>query len=237
MPVNSPFKVHEIQASVRFIQGYRYLDKCGEALVRIEDTLGEGWIPTETTPKAGSLKNDQLGMVVTFNSEAMTVQQGEFISFEDFLDQTCKIYEILWPLFELKRIHLPVLRVILQKGFNDGELEEAGRYLLGLHLCMPHPGLVSLMTGEVQSLDFVQVTTNDLKWGSSLVHQRRRLQRVEFFLAGETGEKGPSFAVRRALGPFSGKRKWQKEAPFTRKKIASTGTARSRFPSRERQPP
>lgn len=82
MPDNSPFQVHAIQASIRFIQGYRYLDRCGEALVKLENTLADGWIPSETSPKAGVLKNDQLSMTASFSSESMTIQQAESISFE-----------------------------------------------------------------------------------------------------------------------------------------------------------
>jgi hypothetical protein len=62
--------VHQIQASVRFLQGYRYLDKCGEALIKLENVLDKGWLPVEVSPKSGNIKNDQLGMTVAFSSEA-----------------------------------------------------------------------------------------------------------------------------------------------------------------------
>ena len=48
------FDTTEFRASVRFVQGYRYLDRCGEALIKLENSLHEGWIPTEPTPKGCS---------------------------------------------------------------------------------------------------------------------------------------------------------------------------------------
>src|SRR5215213_5985905 len=99
----SGLEPHQLVATIRFIQGYRYLDRCGETLIRLEQTLAEGWIPTETTPASGTMKNDLLGMVVGFNSGSMTVQQSEFLSFEHFRDQTCKVYETLWRTLEIDR--------------------------------------------------------------------------------------------------------------------------------------
>jgi hypothetical protein len=134
MAASSAFRVREFLTSIRFIQGYRYLDRCGEALVGLEEALSEGWITTETTPRAGSLKNDGLGMNLGFNSELMTVQQNDAISFEHFLDQACKAFHVLSNTFEIKRVHLPSLKVTYQKGFKDGELDEASKYLLNLRL-------------------------------------------------------------------------------------------------------
>jgi hypothetical protein len=176
MPGTSTFQVHQIQASIRFIQGYRYLDRCGEALVKLENVLAEGWLPTESTPKAGSLKNDQLGMMASFNSEAMTTHQAEVISFEQFLDQSCKVFDTLWQTFEVKRINLPAIRVVFQKGFQDDELDEASEYLIKLRLCVPNTELCTLMGGRAEALDFALATTDRREWNQVQVHQRRRIQ-------------------------------------------------------------
>lgn len=176
MATASPFQVHQLQATIRFIQGYRYLDRCGEALIKLENVLAEGWLPTETSPKAGVLKNDQLGMTTIFNSEGMTTTQSEFISFEHFMDQTCKIFDTLWQAFEIKRINVASIKVVLQKGFRDDELEKAAQYLLDLRLCSPHPALTELMGGRINALDFVMVTAEDIKWNQEQVHRRRRIQ-------------------------------------------------------------
>lgn len=176
MQATSSFEVHGIYASLRFIQGYRYLDRCGEALIKLENVLEEGWITAETSPKSGNLKNDGLGMTATFNSEVMTVAQTEFISFEHFFDQTCKVYDTLWQLFEVKRINLPSIRVLVQKGFGEDELDQASRYVLNMRLCSPHPELCRLLGGKDQTIEFVFVTEEDEEWHGVRAHRRRRLQ-------------------------------------------------------------
>ncbi len=176
MPVGSSLKVHAINATIRFIQGYRYLDRCGEALIKLENVLTADWITTETSPKSGNIKNDQLGMAGAFSSEAMTVTQTEFVSFEHFLDQTCKIYDTLWQTFEIKRINAPTLRVFAQRGFEENELQEASKYLMSLGICTPHPTLVRILGGPIGNLESVLVTEDDVTWNDSLVHRRRRLQ-------------------------------------------------------------
>jgi hypothetical protein len=175
MPATSPFLTHAIQLTIRFIQGYRYLDRCGEALVKLENVLEKGWIPTEPTPQGGALKNDQLGMALTFNTEAMIVHQSLFISFDTFLDQACKAYDILWQTFEVKRINSPTARFILQKGFDEDAVDEAARYMLGMNLCKPGPDVGTLLGGNATALDLVLVSAEDLEWREDRVHRRRRI--------------------------------------------------------------
>ena len=159
--MHSAFQVREINSTIRFIQGYRYLDRCGEAIIKLENSLAEGWIPTDTSPKAGTHKNDVLGMTVGFHSESMVTVQVEFISFEHFLDQTCKIYDILWQTFDLKKINVPTLRVIFQHGFGEGELDKAQEYLMQFHLCQPRAEVVSLLGGNLYAADCVLLTMVD----------------------------------------------------------------------------
>jgi hypothetical protein len=43
-------KPTQFSFTVRFVQGYRFLDRCGDAIIRLEETLDEGWIPGELVP-------------------------------------------------------------------------------------------------------------------------------------------------------------------------------------------
>ena len=176
MAVGSSFEVHAIIASIRFIQGYRYLDRCGEALIKLEEVLAPGWITSEPNPKSGSLKNDELGLTAAFGSDSMSVTQTEYISFTHFLDQACRIYDALWQTFEVKRINVPAIRVIMQKGFDEDHAEEASRQLLAMQLCTPNPDLVTLLGGGASDLEFVLVTEKDVNWSEGRVHRRRRFQ-------------------------------------------------------------
>lgn len=169
------FQVHEIIATLRFVQGYRFLDRCGEALVKLEKTLAEGWIPLEANPTGGGMRNAVLGMVLTFNSERFTVQQAEFISFDHFRDQVCRIHEVLWRTFEIEALSLPTLKVVLQRSFEEEALEEAEGYMRGLGLCVPRSEVLQLMGGKQGPSNHVLVTEEMKTWSETGVCQRRRL--------------------------------------------------------------
>ena len=104
MSTSIQFNLFSMQLSVRFIQGYRYLDRCGECLIRLEAALEHSWIPVETSPNSGSMKNEAVGLSMIFNSEGLNVRQAEYLAFELFQDQSCKAYDVLWRTLEIERI-------------------------------------------------------------------------------------------------------------------------------------
>ena len=118
MSISKP-EVAELQAHAKFEQGFRYLDRCGEAMVRLLKILHTDWTAGEITPTGGVLRNFALGMSAKFNAESVTVEQDDVIDFETFTDQTCKIYEVLWRTFEIERIRIPLLRVTVKVGCPD----------------------------------------------------------------------------------------------------------------------
>src|SRR4051812_34957603 len=100
MPVNVTPEFKQLQFSARFTQGYRYLDRCGEAMVRLERNLDKGWITGDINPSAGNMRNYTLGLTAKFSSETVLVDQSEFIAYDSFKDQSCKMFETLWRTFE-----------------------------------------------------------------------------------------------------------------------------------------
>ncbi len=166
------FRPTRFSFTVRFVQGYRFLDKCGEAIVRLEETLDPGWIPAETIPTGGQLRNYTLGMGAKFHSESLTVTQSEFLSFDVFHDQCCKIYEVLRSTFEIRRVLTPVLRVICQVGFPD--VEAAEEFLRELDLCTMDPDLCRALGGRNESLSFTLCTQDDIEWYGMDARRRRR---------------------------------------------------------------
>ncbi len=149
------------------------MDRCGEALVRLENTLDEGWIPGEIAPKGGQLRNHTLGMGATFDSALMTVAQTEFLSFEHFHDETCKIFDVLRSTFDVRRILAPVLSTIYQVGFSqDSSAEE---FLRGLELCRPSKDVMGVLGGSESALNFTLCTEEEIDWQSIPVQRRRRL--------------------------------------------------------------
>ncbi len=167
------FQVHQIASTVRFIQGYRFLDKCGEAMVLLEGALDEGWIPRETTPKAGVMVNHQLGMNLEVNSSRMSVSQDEFIDFSYFRDQVCKIYDVIHRTFEIKTVNAPTLQVTYQRGFDD--VASAETCIEALGLCPPSPLVIQALGGHRSALSFTVCCEEDITWRHTGVQLRTRL--------------------------------------------------------------
>ncbi len=168
------FQPTQFSFTVRFVQGYRFLDRCGEAIVRLEDTLDKGWIPGEVVPTGGQLRNFALGMEARFNTESLTMTQTEFLSFEHFLDQSCKTYEILRSTFEIKHILSPVLRVIYQVGFP--ELDSAEKFVRDLQLGSPNTDLLGAVGGTEAAFTFTLCTHAKVEPQGSPVTRRRRIE-------------------------------------------------------------
>ena len=191
MPASTAFSLLSLSFSLRFIQGYRYLDRCGECLIRLEDTLDTGWIPMETSPTSGSMKNETLGMALSFNSEGLTVKQSGFLDFDIFLDQSCKTYEILWRALDVNRINTPALTIQYQLGFDEEKGDAAEEYLLSMKLCQAEKGLLQAIGGKQQAIQFVVVTQVGPTTQDVPVERRRRFQ------AGVVRqERQPSFNAR-----------------------------------------
>lgn len=159
--------------TIRFIRGYRYLDRCGDVLVRLEDVLSEGWIPTETKPSAGQIVNHTLGMAAGFDSSHLTVNQSDFLSFEHFLDESCKIFQVLWTSLEIERINVPCLQVFLQRGFDEESVAE--KYFRDLGVVTVSPAVQNLLGGDIQSLRTAIIGQEETNWNGEQVLRRRRL--------------------------------------------------------------
>ena len=191
MSASTAFSLFSRSLSVRFIQGYRYLDRCGECLIRLEGALDTDWILTETSPTSGSMKNQTLGMALSFNSEGFTVKQSDFLEFNIFLDQSCKIHDILWRTLDVNKINTPSVTSQYQLGFDEEKADAAEEYLLSMKLCQAEEGLVQAMGGKQHAIQFVVVTQVGSTAQDTSVERRRRFQ------AGVVRqERQPSFDAR-----------------------------------------
>ena len=63
----------------RYEQGYRYLDRCGDALLILEDILSQDthcvWLPEEATPTGARLMCPDLDTYVVFNASSLIIDQ------------------------------------------------------------------------------------------------------------------------------------------------------------------
>jgi hypothetical protein len=112
-------------------------------------------------------------MRAEFNSELMSVVQTEYLSFDHFQDETCKIYEILWKTFDIETILTPTLQVTVQIGFQ--ELAEANMHALKLSLCEPDSGILHVLGGRESGVGYTLCTEADIVRDGNPVVQRRRL--------------------------------------------------------------
>lgn len=64
----------------RYEQGYRYLDRCGDALLVLEELLADQtgciWMTSEVSPKSARLKCPELDMVLVFDARRMVLDQN-----------------------------------------------------------------------------------------------------------------------------------------------------------------
>ena len=65
---------------VRFERGYRYLDRCGETMLILEELLGEQtgavWMTGETKPTGARLICPDLNVVIAFDAGRFIVDQN-----------------------------------------------------------------------------------------------------------------------------------------------------------------
>jgi hypothetical protein len=174
MTADSRPQPHSYALTIRFIQGYRYLDLCGEALINLESQLGGYWIPGEMSPSRGVMKNDVLGMTAGFSSEALQVTQSEYFDFPEFLASASTIYETLWKTFRVAAVNAPSFRAAYQRGFDA--VEDAEHYVQSLKLCELSKSVGASLQGAIAGTSFAFVTNRDIEWASMQVSERRRLE-------------------------------------------------------------
>ena len=171
LTVRPEFK--QLNFTVRFERGYRYLDRCGEAIVRLEDTLDKDWIPGEVTPTGGNLRQVAYGMTVHFNSDLLAVEQSEFIGFDVFKDQSCKLFEILLRTFEIKKIRVPAFRATIHVGFDNEEDIEA--YITRLGFVNVSANTTQFLGGDLAALSYVVITEGKTNFAKVEGKYRHRL--------------------------------------------------------------
>jgi hypothetical protein len=71
-----PF-LQKIVFELRYAQGHRYLDRCGETFIEIEDRV-PGWVPQEVTPSSGALIHLEKEILFNFNSYKLGLSQNRW---------------------------------------------------------------------------------------------------------------------------------------------------------------
>jgi len=86
----------QVVFEAKYKQGYRYLDRCGETLIEIEN-LDEGWTASEVSPTRGKMLNESKNLLLNFNSEKMDIVQNNVKNrdIEEFMRQSTNIFNII----------------------------------------------------------------------------------------------------------------------------------------------
>ncbi len=72
---HDPFLLSKVVCEVRYKQGYRYLDVCGQTLVEIEKSM-EGWEAREVQVQSGRLENAGVSMEFVFSAANAALTQN-----------------------------------------------------------------------------------------------------------------------------------------------------------------
>jgi hypothetical protein len=173
MGMTVPAEFKELYCTIRVDQGYRYLDRCGEAMVRLERVLEDGWLVGETTPAAGILRHFDYGLTARLNTTEIHVEESRVISYPMFKDQTSKIYETAWRLFEIETIRSPAFRAVVHVGFDT--IQEVENYINDLGMASPNPDIVTSLGGTLDAMSYAIVVTGKKKVGGKETPFRNRL--------------------------------------------------------------
>ena len=121
----------------RYEQGYRYLDRCGDALLILEDMLSEAtrcvWLPQEATPTCARLMCPDLDTYVVFNASSLIIDhqvigEAQF----DFVAVATTALSTLVGRFDLQKMRrFGFRRFIIVPAANDS-IDDADRLSLRL---------------------------------------------------------------------------------------------------------
>lgn len=79
---------------LRYAKGHRYLDRCGETLIEIEEKLPK-WIPQEINPSGGLLANLEKDISFSFDSYRLAATQENPITTTDFQEYVTPLVDIV----------------------------------------------------------------------------------------------------------------------------------------------
>lgn len=86
--------LEQIVFEVKYKQGYRYLDRCGETMIEIENKL-PGWIAGEAIPTGGKMRNEGENMTFNFDSLKFDIAKQNAKDLQNFITHSKTIFNIV----------------------------------------------------------------------------------------------------------------------------------------------
>lgn len=87
--------LQKIVFEARYKQGYRFLDRCGETMIEVENKI-KGWIAGEAVPTGGTMVNEAENMFFNFNSSKFDLAQhyADISNYKNFIDCSYEFFDI-----------------------------------------------------------------------------------------------------------------------------------------------
>ena len=117
----------------RYPKGYRYLDRCGELMLNLEELLptitSTQWMPREISPTAAQMKCPELDVRVVINSHHMVVDQNPVGEVQFNFSEICAcILASVVGRFDLKemgRFGYRRIKILPEKSLQDAQSRSA----------------------------------------------------------------------------------------------------------------
>lgn len=119
--------LNKVMFELRYAHGYRYLDRCGETILEIEQRA-PGWIPREISPSGGGLVNLEKDIVFTFSSYKLDAGQDDPVDSRDFREQIGLLSDMVCKILGISTyIRIGVRFIFLYPAASMEEAEELVR--------------------------------------------------------------------------------------------------------------
>jgi hypothetical protein len=136
--------LNKLMFELRYAQGHRYLDRCGETIIEIEDHA-PGWISREVTPSGGGLIHMEKDIAFTFSSYKLDAGQDDPKDTRGFCEQVGLLTDIVCKILGISTyIRIGVRFIFL---YPAASMEEAEELVRRSKVVVPDPKLVE-MFGE-----------------------------------------------------------------------------------------
>src|SRR6185437_7870270 len=147
----------------RYERGYRYLDRCGDAILVLEEHLnaetGKVWIPTDMQARGSVIKCPELDVVISFSHERLFAVQQPMTVEADFSSICQILFATLVGRFDLRVFTRAGSRRIHIQGTDS--IEEANSLMMKLSPLGRWPFRESLRDFGPKEADIVTVQENE----------------------------------------------------------------------------
>lgn len=131
---------------IRYAKGHRYLDRCGETLIEIEEKFPQ-WVHKEISPSRGSLINLGKDINLNFNSYKLDASQDDPKTTTDLIEQVTPILDLVCKNFGLSQFIRIGVRFYLL--FPASSMEEAEEFVKQTKFVSISPKLVEMCGSNI----------------------------------------------------------------------------------------